>query len=458
MATEEMSPQRKSAYYKYRQGVAEMQKGHVEKAMDLLRASIEEDPDYIEPRQWLAHYYIRQDDVHHAVRELESIIHIDHNHEEAWQLLRKISPATAARLERLHTIAPDPFVVQRKAPLTEDVVDSIDLATEEDDWEASEPEGERTIGADPFVRAPLAADMLDEETPQDAEPAPRQEVAAMDQRGGYAWEYEQDRPYLERWRAEPVVQQMTAKIQELWKDRDAWDRVLELCAHLDKRLHPAIFQAAEQAAARLGVDMPEIFVFPERCLHPVIIKDRDPIIAVPTGMMRALTPEQMLFQIGREIGHIHTGYVAEMQVVKIITARRAALVGDVASALTEFLEDHLKFWDEKLSRDEVMRLKRLGHAWQQRCELTADRAGLICCRDIKVACDAMAKTTARSHEVAATLDAETLLAEYKHRDVGSLAAIPVEESPSRNPQYVAYRIHMLRWWATTPQAKELIGA
>ena len=458
MATEEMSPQRKSAYYKYRQGVAEMQKGHVEKGMDLLRASIEEDPDYIEPRQWLAHYYIRQDDVHHAVRELESIIHIDHNHEEAWQLLRKISPATAARLERLHTIAPDPFVVQRKAPLTEDVVDSIDLVTEEDDWEACEPEGERTIGADPFVRAPLAADMLDEETPQDAEPAPRQEVAAMDQRGGYAWEYEQDRPYLERWRAEPVVQQMTAKIQELWKDRDAWDRVLELCAHLDKRLHPAIFQATEQAAARLGVDMPEIFVFPERCLHPVIIKDRDPIIAVPTGMMRALTPEQMLFQIGREIGHIHTGYVAEMQVVKIITARRAALVGDVASALTEFLEDHLKFWDEKLSRDEVMRLKRLGHAWQQRCELTADRAGLICCRDIKVACDAMAKTTARSHEVAATLDAETLLAEYKHRDVGSLAAIPVEESPSRNPQYVAYRIHMLRWWATTPQAKELIGA
>lgn len=455
MAMDEMSPQRKSAYYKFRQGVAEMQKGHTDKGIDLMRAALEEDPEYIEPRQWLAHYYIRQDDVPRATRELESIIHVNHDHEEAWQLLRKISPATAERLERLHSIAPDPFVMQRKAPLTEDVADTIDLVSEEDDWDASQLSGERTIGADPFIKAPLAADMLDEGE-QDAEPAPKEEVPAMDLRGGYAWEYEQDRPYLARWQAEPVVRQMTAKIQELWKDRDAWDRVLELCAHLDKRLHPAIFQVTEQAAARLGVDMPEIYVFPERCLHPVIIKDRDPIIAVPTGMIRALSPEQMLFQIGREIGHIHTGYVAEMQVVKIITARRSALAGDLATTLSEFLEAHVKFWDEKLSRDEVMRLKKLGHAWQQRCELTADRAGLICCRDIKVACDALAKTTARSHEVAATLDAETLLAEYKHRDVGSLAAIPVEESPSRNPEYVTYRIHMLRWWATTPDAKAFL--
>lgn len=457
MATDEMSPQRKSAYYKFRQGVAEMQKGHVEKGIDLIRASLEEDPEYLEPRQWLAHHYIKHDDVPRATRELEAIIHVNRDNQEAWDLLRKISPATAERLDRLHSIAPDPFVLQRKAALTEDVDDTNELIGDDDEWDATQLSGERTIGADPFIKAPLAADMLEDDEGEAEQPAPKEEVPAMDQRGGYAWEYEQDRQYLARWQAEPAVNLISSKIRGLWKDRDAWERVLELCAHLDKRLHPAIFQVTEQAAARLGVDMPEIYVFPERCLHPVIVKDHDPIIAVPTGMIRALTPEQMLFQIGREIGHIHTGYVAEMQAVKIITARRSALAGDLAATLSEFLEAQVKYWDEKLSRDDVARLKKLGHAWQQRCELTADRAGLICCRDIKVACDALAKTTARSHEMAATLDAEVLLAEYKHRDVGSLAAIPVEESPSRNPEYVAYRIHMLRWWASTPQGKELMA-
>lgn len=459
MAMDEMSPQRKSAYYKWRQGVAEMQKGHVEKSVELVRAALEDDSEYLEPRQWLAHYYLKQNDIPQASRELEAIIHVNRDHQESWELLRKVSPATADRLERLHSIAPDPFVTQRGGPLTDDVDDIGDLVGDDDDWDASEGTQERTIGADPFVKAPLAADMLEEGEGLAAEvPPPNEEVPAVEQRGGYVWEYEQDRQYLARWQAEPAVNVITAKIQGLWKDRDAWERVLELCAHLDKRLHPAIFQVTERAAARLGVDMPEIYVFPERCLHPVIVKDHDPIVAVPTGLIRALTPEQMLFQIGREIGHIHTGYVAEMQAVKIITARRSALMGDLAATLSDFLEAHVSYWDEKLSRDEVARLKKLGHAWQQRCELTADRAGLICCRDLKVACDALAKTTARSHELAANMDAEVLIGEYKHRDVGSLAAIPVEESPSRNPEYVAYRIHMLRWWASTPEGKELMEA
>jgi tetratricopeptide (TPR) repeat protein len=460
MAMDEMSPQRKGAYYKFRQGVTEMQKGHAEKGIELIRASLDDDPEYIEPRQWLTRYYVKQEDIPRATRELEAIIQLNRDNQEAWELMRKISPATADRLERLHSIAPDPFVLARKASLTEDVDEGGNLVDDDDDWDASELDGERTIGADPFIKVPLAADMLDDgdDDGQDSEAnAPPEEVPAMEQRGGYAWEYEQDRQYLARWQAEAAVNLISSKIQGLWKDRDAWERVLELCAHLDKRLHPAIFQVTEQAAARLGVDMPEIYVFPERCLHPVIVKDNPPIIAVPTGLIRALSQEQMLFQIGREIGHILTGYLAQMQAVKIITARRSALAGDLAATLSDFLEAQVKYWDEKLSRDEVTRLKKLGHAWQQRCELTADRAGLICCRNIKVACDALAKTTARSHELAANLDADVLLAEYKHREVGSLAAIPVEESPSRNPEYVAYRIHMLRWWATTPEGKDLVG-
>jgi hypothetical protein len=145
-----------------------------------------------------------------------------------------------------------------------------------------------------------------------------------------------------------------------------------------------------------------------------------------------------------------------MQVVKIVTNRKAQLAGDLASTLRDFLGDTAKYWDQGLSREEIDRLKKLGHAWQQRCELTADRAGLICCGDVVVACTAIAKTTAKSIDDAAKTTVGGFLKQFEGEDVGKLAAIPVEESPSRNPRYAAYRIHMLRWWAKTPEAMAML--
>lgn len=457
MAMDEMSVQRKSAHYKWRQAEHEMQRGHVDKAIELARTALEEDPGFVELRMWLAHHFVRADETRKAAHELEEVIHLDRDNEEAWNLLRRVDPATADRLQRLQNIAPDPFVAKRTGDFSDDLESLDDLDDEGEYAEEGGGGAPGVIGADPFVSSePLSEEFVGMD---EAEGEEETEAAdAADDRGGHEWEYEQDRLYLAKWEAEPVVARMTATIQELWEDIDAWDSVLSLCAHADKTLHPQVFAATSKAAAKLGVAPPELMVFPERCMHPVIIKDREPMLAVPTGLLRAMTAEEMLFQIGREIGHIHTGYVAQMQIVKIITERKAALVGDLASTLTDFLNDKLKGWDDRMSREERTRLKKLGHAWQQRCELTADRAGLVCCEDINVACTTIAKTTARSIDEASTLTVDRFLKRFAGQDVGELAKIPVEESPSRNPSYAAYRIHMLRWWATTPQCMKLLSS
>jgi len=498
MAMDEVSQQRKSAEFKWHQAQQEAHKGHVDKAADLARIALEEDPGFHDVRLWLARLYLDHGEARKASAQLEEIIHADRENQEAWALMRKADPGTATRLERVQSIAPDPFVAKRTAPLTDDLADDDYL---DDDYVDEPPSA--GIGRDPFVHTDFTDDIIDEE-PDDEQPAPvdqppagtigkdpfikggpttdaivsddevekrptaatptatvapaTQPRKAPEPRGGHPWEFEQDRQFLAKWEAEPMVARMTAMVHELWTDMDAWDSVLALCAHSDRRLHATLFEAATLAATRLGVKPPDLYTVPERCMHPVIIKDNDPILAVPTGVIRAMTEEEMLFQIGREIGHIHTGYLAQMQIVKIICNRKARLVGDLASTLRDFISDHLKGWELDVKRDELDRLKKLGHAWQQRAELSADRAGLVCCRDIDVACAALAKTTAKSIDDAAKLTAEAFLAEFEGRDVGELAAIPVPESPSRNPQYAAYRIHMLRWWATTPTFQKLMSA
>lgn len=460
MAMDDVSPQRKVAMFKFHQAEQEMSRGHVDRGLQLAREAIREDPTYLDAHLWLAQRFVAMDEPRKASHELETVLHADPKNEVAWQLMEQVDPASANRLRRLQSIAPDPFVVQNRAPLTEDVAEIEDYV---DDDEPVDFGGD---GGDPFLAGDVDESVIgtwgdDEEEEGDyEEEGEGDEVAESTGAGAnsapHFWEYEQDRQFLAKWEAEPVIAEAVVKIQELWKDIEAWDYVLNLCAHANPSLHEKIFQAAKKASERLGVEMPELFVFPERCMHPVLIKDQPPLLAVPTGVLRAMTPDEALFQIGREIGHLNTGYLAQMQMVKIVTNRKAQLVGDLASTLRDFLGGTVKYWDAQLSRDEIDRLKKLGHAWQQRCELTADRAGLVCCGDVVVACTAIAKTTAKSIDEASTMTVGAFLKQFEHEDVGKLAAIPVEESPSRNPRYAAYRIHMLKWWATTPAGMNVL--
>ena len=45
---------------------------------------------------------------------------------------------------------------------------------------------------------------------------------------------------------------------------------------------------------------------------------------------------------------------------------------------------------------------------------------------------------------------------FKDVPAGQLAAIGLSHSPWTDRQYAAYRIQMLRWWATTDDYKRLI--
>jgi len=451
MAMDDLSPERKNAMFKWHQAQQEMKKGHAQKAVDLARLALEQDASFMDVRMWLAEHFAGIDEPRKAVHELEEVVHADKENQQAWDMLKRLDPGTFDRLQRLQSIAPDPFVAKRTKPLSEDVVDIGEFYDDDEDViEAAED------GGDPFVTDAVTDDVLDSWGDDEDETEGVQEMS-QEGAGGHVWGYEQDAEFLAKWNAEPIVSRIVATTQELWDEPEAWEGVLDLCAHATPTLHEKIFQAAKTAAARLGVEMPELFVFPERCMHPVLIKDRPPVLAVPSGVLRAMTVEEVLFQVGREVGHLNTGYIAQMQAVKIVTDRKAQLAGDLASTLRDFLGAQVKFWDQGLSRDEVERLKKLGHAWQQRAELTADRAGLVCCCDINVACTAIAKTTARSVDDASSMTMNSFLKQFEGKDVGRLAAIPVEESPSRNADYAAYRIHMLRWWAKTPECMAVLS-
>ena len=491
---------RPTAEHKFEQAKHEHERGHEDRAEDLCKEALEFDPSFNQVRMFLVDLYMGQGEEHMAGRVLQDAIYTNREDQVAWAKLREIDPATAARLDRLGHIAPDPFIGGRAADAPDDAFDSLedsgagdDAATQwlsgqnsadvfaDDDEDA--PEGPERIPAAAGEAALESAEEQFEaeeespggtgvspvsvqqkptlpdtgETPVPPGAAPQPPVARpANQRGPAPWEYEQDRQYLARWLQEEIVQKITADIQELWSAyRQPLRPVIDKCAHLERSRHPDLVDGALRCCAVLGVEAPELMLFAERCMHPVPIQDDPARLAIPVGLIRSMQGGEAIFQIGRELEYIRSGYLAEWQAAELVAKRPTRLIGDIATQLTDLLHELVSSAEARITRDARPTLAKLAHAWQQRATLTADRAGLLCCGDVDAACRAIAKTTAASIEKASTTTVEGFLEQFKSHDPAQLAAIPPNETPDRSVNYAAYRIKMLRWWANTPEGKRL---
>lgn len=94
-----------------------------------------------------------------------------------------------------------------------------------------------------------------------------------------------------------------------------------------------------------------------------------PLIMVYSGAAGALTPEELLFVIGHEVGHIKSGHVLYYQIAEFLP-----VIGEIIGAATFGIGG-------LVSAPIELALLR----WKRRSEFTADRAGLLACQDADVA-------------------------------------------------------------------------
>ena len=93
--------------------------------------------------------------------------------------------------------------------------------------------------------------------------------------------------------------------------------------------------------------------------------DEEPYIALSPFMVRTMSPQQLKFIIGHECGHVAMGHMIYHTVVSIATlfASAVPIIGPIVNKIG------------------ALPLK----AWSRRSEISADRAGLLCCGDCQVA-------------------------------------------------------------------------
>ena len=96
---------------------------------------------------------------------------------------------------------------------------------------------------------------------------------------------------------------------------------------------------------------------------------KKPLILLYSGAIDCLTPEELLFVIAHEVGHIKSGHVLYYQIAEFIP-----IIGEIVGAATFGL-------GEIFGAGLQLALLR----WKRMSEYTADRAGLLACKDAEVA-------------------------------------------------------------------------
>lgn len=509
MTIEEMSPERNRAFYKFKEAEHQFAKHHYEQAIGLAHDTLEIDPTYNEVRHWIVDVYIRTGEPRKASLALQDILHADKEDQEAWTKLRAVDSAAAERLERLHTIAPDPFVVQRTAAnaISEDLDDlggfeglgsefaeaeevldtfhggaeALDSLEDLEGTEAVTSLLQDNVGAVPLGAAGSgggAADYEDldmtayeeaeaeggEEAPvaeapvvATAAPAVAVPAVSVTPTGQLpAWLYEEDLKYRQKMDHNPVYAKLLPKVIEFWKNDEAWDTAICGSVHLDETRHPEIVQVCREVAVKMGVPSWLLYVCPERRMICTITRGAPPTISLTTGMINTLNHTEQAFVMGRHCTMVLCGHVAYLQMATLTLERSPRSITDVEIDMLELLKHEHAGWDAGVHREDRVKLGALCHAWQQRAELTADRGGLIACGDLEAACNAIAKTVCADSTAAQTANWKTLMEKYKGQDTGQLAAIASKEDPVRHEGYGVYRLQMLRWWANTPAGKALV--
>jgi Zn-dependent protease with chaperone function len=195
---------------------------------------------------------------------------------------------------------------------------------------------------------------------------------------------------------------------------------------------PRLHQIATRCAGTLHIPTPAIYVSPaigELNAH-TLGTDEDAYIVVNGALVDHLSDEELTFVIGHECGHIHNNHV-------------------VFSTALHYLTSAAAFYVRWIVQPAILALR----AWSRRAEITCDRAGLLCVRDLEVANAAMVKLALGSQKLYKDLKIDEYV---KQLDEGRKGIGRLTELLRSHP-YVPKRIEALRLFSESEHYRRHVG-
>jgi Zn-dependent protease with chaperone function len=159
---------------------------------------------------------------------------------------------------------------------------------------------------------------------------------------------------------------------------------------------PEIYDMFSEACGILEMkSVPRLYVQQQRVFNAFVTGVADPIIVFTSEILEQLNYSEQLYIAGHELGHAKSEHILYSMIADMISGHILEPVLATLGAMT------LGF-----SGPIILALKCALFNWQRASELTADRAGLLCCQDIDVAMSCLMRMAGTPPKYASSMNVE----------------------------------------------------
>ncbi len=192
--------------------------------------------------------------------------------------------------------------------------------------------------------------------------------------------------------ARPVTIALEATSRR-WR-ASAKDKLLSEATMVTDQSYPALREAANIAAQRLGLKCPPLFVAPESSSieAQALGTDTDPLLAISESYVDGLDRDELVALVGHLLGHVQNQHI-------------------LFSTALYYLRHDAFFFVRWVVQPAVLALQ----AWSRRADITCDRAAMLAAGDLDTALSAMIKTGTGQ----VNADVAAVLAESAEKSGGS---------------------------------------
>lgn len=211
---------------------------------------------------------------------------------------------------------------------------------------------------------------------------------------------------------------------------------------LGEQQFPDIFELGIRAARIMGLRvMPEIYLSGEMLWDAMTLGSDEQAFIVLGSVLTYFKGDELLYLLGREMGHIRAGHVMWRTASKFLTGsthmNRSVMGGGLLNALSpaKMLENAI---DAPIM------------AWARHSEITADRAGLLVVGKVDVARKVLMASSLKSFPLYQRINQEEWLQQEASSDDQMMR---ISEMTMSTAPFLARRMRMLREFAAAPHAE-----
>ena len=226
-------------------------------------------------------------------------------------------------------------------------------------------------------------------------PAPGPKDEAKEEDRGHAYAYVSDRNTRSTFtRLRPVELAVTAAVR-IFKAVGK-NQLLGNAVRVGPKQFPRVHNLVLQCAETLGITPPTLYITNSPVMNAMTFgTNDDSFIIVHSALVDYFTDEELLSVIGHEAGHIHNSHVVYLTALYYLR--------HMASIFLKWI---------------VVPAEIALASWLRRAEITCDRAGLLCCKDVEVSSRALAKLALGSNKLSAEFNIDAFADQYQESKEG----------------------------------------